>query len=104
MAVALTNEIARIAAVDLFKRSKTGEIETGLFVARPFYLDYDRAHLLVADAWKQRAKGIPQGTFLLAYYENEAGVADSLLLWTLHTTKIPTYSVVIASMVAYYTH
>jgi hypothetical protein len=52
MPVLLTNEIARIAAVDLFKRSKSGEIETGLFVARPFYLDYDRAHLLVADAWK----------------------------------------------------
>ncbi len=41
MAAVLANEIAGIAAVDLFKRSKTGEIETGLFVARPFYLDYD---------------------------------------------------------------
>ena len=80
MPVALTNEIAKIAAVDLFKRSKTGTIETGLFVARPFYLDYDRAHLLVADAWKQKAKGIPQGTFLLGYYENEDGIAEALLL------------------------
>src|SRR5437763_552376 len=102
MAVALTNEIARIAAVDLFKRSKTGEIETGLFVARPFYLDYDRAHLRVADAWKQRAKGIPQGTFLLAYYENEAGVAEALLLRALRPTKLPTDSDVIASLVEYY--
>jgi hypothetical protein len=74
---AFTNEIARIAAVDLFKRGRNREVETGLFVARPFSLDYDRAYLLVADAWKQRARGIPQGTFLLAYYENEDGAAEA---------------------------
>ena len=102
MAIALINEIAKIAAVDLFKRSKTGEIETGLFVARPFYLDYDRAHLLVADAWKQKAKGIPQGTFLLAYYENEAGIAEALLLRALRPTKLPTDSDIISSMIEYY--
>jgi hypothetical protein len=102
MALALTNEIARIAAVDFFMRGKAGEIETGLFVARPFYLDYDRAYLLVADAWKQRAKGIPQGAFLLAYYENEEGVAEVLLLRALRPTKLPTDSDVIASMVEYY--
>jgi hypothetical protein len=102
MAVALTNEIARIAAVDLFRRGKVGEVETGLFVARPFSLDYDRAHLLVADAWKQRARGIPQGTLLLAYYENEDGVAEALLLRALRPCKLPTDSDVIASMVEYY--
>jgi DNA helicase HerA-like ATPase len=102
MALALTNEIARIAAVDLFKRSRTGEIETGIFVARPFYLDYDRAHLLVADAWKQKAKGIPQGAFLLAYYENEDGVAEALLLRALRPTKLPTDSDIICSMIEYY--
>ena len=102
MALTLTNEIARLAAVDLFRRGKGGEIETGLFVARPFYLDYDRAHLLVADAWKQRAKGIPQGTFLLAYYENEDGIAEALLLRALRPTKLPTDSDVIASMIEYY--
>jgi DNA helicase HerA-like ATPase len=99
MTLALTNEIARIAAIDLFKRGKTGEIETGLFVARPYY---DRAYLLVADAWKQRARGIPQGTFLLAYYENEVAVAEVLLLRALRPTKLPTDSDVIASMVEYY--
>jgi hypothetical protein len=102
MPLALTNEIARIAAVDLFRRGKGGEIEAGLFVARPFYLDYDRAHLLVADAWKQRAKGIPQGAFLLAYYENEAGVAEALLLRALRPCKLPTDNDVIASMIEYY--
>jgi DNA helicase HerA-like ATPase len=102
MALALTNEIARIAAVDLFKRGKVGQIETGLFVARPFYLDYGRAHLLIADAWKQKAKGIPQGTFLLAYYENEDGIGEALLLRALQPTKLPTDSDVIASMIEYY--
>jgi hypothetical protein len=102
MAIALTNEITRIAAVDLFRRAKAGQIETGLFVARPFSLDYDRAHLLVADAWKQRAKGIPQGTFLLAYYENEEGIAEALLLRALRPCRLPTDSDVIASMIEYY--
>jgi DNA helicase HerA-like ATPase len=100
MPVAFTNEIAKIAAVDLFKRNKTGEIETGVFVARPFYLDYDRAHLLVADAWKQKAKGIPQGTFLLAYYENEEGIAEALLLRAVRPTKLPTD--ITSSMIEYY--
>lgn len=102
MPATLTNQIAKIATVDLFKRSKAGEIETGLFVARPFYVDYDRAHLLVADAWKQRAKGIPQGTFLLAYYENEEGVAEALLLRAVCPTKLPTDSDIISSMIEYY--
>jgi hypothetical protein len=47
MLVTPTDENAKIAAVDLFKWSKTGTIETGLSVARPFYFDYDRAHLFV---------------------------------------------------------
>ena len=80
MSVALTDEIANIATIDLFKRSAKGDFETGVFVGRPSLMDYDKAYLLVADAWKSRANGIPQGTFLLAYYENEEGVSESLLL------------------------
>jgi hypothetical protein len=102
MSIALTDEIAKIASVDLFRRSASGDLETGQFVGRPFYLDYGRAYLLVADAWKARAKGIPQGTFLLAYYENEEGVAEAMLLRALGPTKLPTDSDVIASMVEYY--
>jgi DNA helicase HerA-like ATPase len=44
----------------------------------------------------------PQGTFLLAYYENEDGVAEALLLRALRPTRLPTDSDVIASMVEYY--
>ena len=97
------NEIAKIASTDLFKRDgRENELQTGLFVGRPFYLDYDRAHLLVADSWKMRAKGLPQGSFLLAYYENEPDVSEALLLRVLRPTKLPTDSDVISSMVEYY--
>src|SRR5215212_9135913 len=98
-----TNEIAKIASTDLFKRDgRENELQTGLFVGRPFYLDYDRAHLLVADSWKMRAKGLPQGCFLLAYYENEPNVSEALLLRVLRPARLPTDSDVISSMVEYY--
>jgi hypothetical protein len=70
----------------------------GLFPVK----SYDRANLLVADAWKHKAGGIPQGSFLLAYYENEEEICEALLLRVLRPTKLPTDSDVISSMVEYY--
>ncbi len=93
----------KIAAVDVFQRdNKTNEICTGTFVGRPFALDYDKAYILVADAWKSKAKGIPLGSFLLAYYENEESVQEALLLRVIGPTKLPTDNDVISSMVEYY--
>ncbi|NJL80002.1 MAG: hypothetical protein HC917_16290 [Richelia sp. SM2_1_7] len=64
MVLSFTNAISKIASVDLFKRdAKTGNLETGLFIGRPFHLDYEKAYILIADAWKLKAKGIPQGLF-----------------------------------------
>src|SRR5579862_4516049 len=101
--MSLTSEIARIATVDLFKRDPTsGSADTGTFVGRPFHLDYSSAFLLVADAWKQKAQGLPQGSFLLAYYENEEEIAESLLLRVIAPAKLPTDGDVISSMVEYY--
>lgn len=98
-----TNVIAKIAKTDLFKRNTaSGEWQTGLFIGRPFHLDYDRAFLLVADAWKSKAGGLPQGTFLLAYYENEPEICEALLLRVLRPTPLPTDGDVISSMVEYY--
>lgn len=98
-----TEEIARIASTDLFKRDdKMGTFETGIFIGRPFHIDYDRAHILVADSWKERAKGIPQGSFLLAYYENEENVLEALLLRVLKPSKLPTDNDVVSSMIEYY--
>jgi DNA helicase HerA-like ATPase len=101
--VGFVDAIAKLAKVDLFDRDpKTRQVKTGLFVGRPFYLDYDKISLLVADAWKNRAGGLPQGAFLLAYYENEDDVAEAILLRVLRPTPLPTDRDVISSMVEYY--
>ncbi|MBD2596029.1 ATP-binding protein [Nostoc spongiaeforme FACHB-130] len=95
----------QLTQVNLFKRSKDGEWETGLFVGRPFRLSYSKAEILVADAWKQRANGIPQGCFLLAYYDNDLDDptnAEAILLRVIQPTKLPTDQEVISSMVEYY--
>ncbi|MBU2009850.1 MAG: DUF87 domain-containing protein [Chloroflexi bacterium] len=72
------------------------------FTGRPFYIDYDKAYLLVADAWKMKVGGIPQGAFLLAFYENEEKVREALLLRALRPAKLPTDDDIISSMVEYY--
>lgn len=103
MEASLQNEIIKIASVDLFKRdSATNDFETGLFIGRPFCIDYQKAYVLVADSWKHKAKGIPQGSFLLAYYENEDDIAEALLLRVLNPAKLPTDTDVISSMIEYY--
>jgi len=95
-------EISKIASTDLFKRDDKGAFETGYFIGRPFHIDYDRANILVADSWKQKAKGIPQGSFLLAYYEDEENVLEALLLRVLKPSKLPSDSDIISSMIEYY--
>ena len=98
--------IQSLAHIDVFKRNlQTGEWETGLFVGRPFRLTYSGADILITDAWKERAKGIPQGCFLLAYYDNapdENKSREAVLLRVIKPTTLPTDQDVIASMVEYY--
>jgi len=99
---------SQLTQINLFRRKQEGENlvwDTGLFVGRPFRLTYSRAEILVADAWKQRAKGIPQGCFLLAYYDNEPNdqnKAEAILLRVIQPTRLPTDPEVISSMVEYY--
>lgn len=100
--MSLVDIVQRIAATDIFARDGSRQLQTGLFIGRPFYLDYDRAHILVADAWKKRAKGVPQGSFLLAYYDNEESIEEAHLLRVLRPAKLPTDSDMISSMVEYY--
>jgi DNA helicase HerA-like ATPase len=102
MAISFADEITKIATVDIFSMDETGEFLTGIFIGRPFHLDYDCAYLLVADAWKQKAQGLPQGSFLLAYYENEENISEALLLRVIRPAKLPTDDDVISSMVEYY--
>jgi hypothetical protein len=101
--IGFVDAIAQLANVDLFERDpKTKTVKTGVFVGRPFYLDYDKARVLVADSWKDKAGGLPQGAFLLAYYENEDDVSETVLLRVLRPTSLPTDRDVISSMVEYY--
>lgn len=91
--------IGELTDIDIFKAAK----KTELFIGRPYYLDFSKAYLFVADAWKERVHGVPQGAFLLAFYENENDdVEECLLLRTLGPAKLPTDNQIINTMVEYY--
>lgn len=94
----IASAIKELAIPDIFKEGKHPDT----FIGRPFSLDYSRAMLLVADAWKMKVCGVPQGTLLLAFYENESNVQESILLRAIRPTSLPTDSDVISSMVEYY--
>ncbi|WP_133717494.1 ATP-binding protein [Methylocaldum gracile] len=94
----LEQKLRDILNVNIFKEGRKDE----LFVGRPFYLDYENAQILVSDAWKHRVKGIPQGTFLLAFYNGEDGVDEAILLRALSPSKLPTDNDVVSSMIEYY--
>ncbi|MCL1883192.1 MAG: DUF87 domain-containing protein [Defluviitaleaceae bacterium] len=97
--MALKQMIRELASVDIFKEAKVSE----LFIGRPYYLDFDKAYMLVADAWKEKVGGVPQGMFILAFYENaNDNVEECLLLRALKPSRLPTDNDVIASMVEYY--
>lgn len=98
----MINSIDGIDEVDFFECDEQGVVNTGIFVGRPFHIDYYKALILVADSWKLKAKGIPQGAFLLAYYENEQNVQEALLLRVIKPCSLPTDNAVISSMVEHY--
>lgn len=94
----LEQQLKDILSVDIFSEGK----DNNLFVGRPFYLDYEKALILVSDAWKNQVKGIPQGAFLLAFYDGEDDVEEVLLLRALTPSKLPTDNDVVSSMIEYY--
>lgn len=98
--MSITDKLKELATVDIFKDGS--KIEN--FVGRPFSLDYDRTHLLMCDSWKTKVKGVPQGSFLLAFYDNEndTDIEEALLLRAIRPVKLPTDSDVISSMIEYY--
>lgn len=94
----MVDKIKALMSVDPLKQGK----QEYLFVGHPFTLDYNKANVLVCDDDKERIKGIAQGTFLLAFYDNEETVEEAILLRALAPAKLPTDSVVISSMIEYY--
>lgn len=98
--------MSTIGKIDEIISNKIDPLKQGkqkdLFVGHPFSLDYNKANILVCDADKERVKGIAQGTFLLAFYDNEETVEEAILLRALAPTKLPTDSAMISSMIEYY--
>lgn len=98
----------KITKIDFFRRkTEDGKWnwDTGVFVGRPFKLSYTEASVLTADAWKERSHGIPQGCFLLAYYDcdpDKPGLQEAILLRVLEPAELPTDRDVVSSMVEYY--
>lgn len=90
--------IKNLASVDILTEAKNADA----LIGRPFYLDYEKACVLVPDAWKMKVGGIPQGTFLLAFYENDEGISEALLLRALGPKGLPTDNDVTSSMIEYY--
>lgn len=94
----LQGKLNDIVNVDLFVKGR----DESMFVGRPYYLDYSKTQILVSDAWKHKVNGIPQGAFLLAYYDGEDGVEEAVLLRALAPSKLPTDNDVVSSMIEYY--
>jgi hypothetical protein len=101
----MTDIVSNIVERDLFRRTENGQWAAGRLVGRPFKLEYAAARIATPDAWKLRAGGIPQGCFLLAFYDHdhtETGAAEAVLLRVLGPTPLPSDSDIVASMVEYY--
>jgi hypothetical protein len=92
------DKIKNLMSIDPLKEGKQAD----LYIGHPFTLDYNRANILVCDDDKERVKGVAQGTFLLAFYDNEQTVEEAILLRALAPAKLPTDSAVISSMIEYY--
>src|SRR3546814_11530147 len=89
-----------ITDTDVFKEGQNDDVCVG----RPYALNYNKANLLISDYWKHKVKGIPQGSFLLAFYDNpyDEDIHEALLLRVLNPSSLPTDTNVISSMVEYY--
>lgn len=87
-----------VKEIKLFEKIKNEEPTVG----RPYYLDYEKANVLITDKWKNRVGGIPQGTFLLAFYEEEEEFTEALLLRVIKPTRLPSEEEVIGAIIDYY--
>jgi hypothetical protein len=56
----------------------------------------------MTDKWKKKVGGVPQGTFLLAFYEEEDQFIEALLLRVIRPTRLPAEDEVVGAIVDYY--
>lgn len=94
----IVNKIKELATVDIFNEAKKPENKVG----NPFSIDYSKANILIPDAYKSKVGGVPQGAFLLAFYDNEDDVQEALLLRAIRPTPLPTDVDNVRSMIEYY--
>ena len=72
-------------------------------VGKPFYLDYTKACILIGDERKAKVKGIPKGTFLLAYYDNEhKEYPEAILLRAMGQVHLPNQEEIFSTLIEYY--
>lgn len=93
-----TEEDKKNSVIEIFDKIKKEEYMAG----RPYYLDYEKAHVLMTDKWKKKVGGVPQGTFLLAFYEEEDQFIEALLLRVIRPTRLPAEDEVVGAIVDYY--
>ncbi len=96
--MSLESSIKALVNIDILKEGKNDD----LFIGRPYSMSYDKANILISDFWKNKVGGVPQGTFLLAFYDNEEAIEEALLLRAINPAKLPTDNDVISSMIEYY--
>ncbi len=96
----IEDKIDQILSIDILKKG----INEKFLVGKPYYLDYSKAQILISDAWKHRAGGIPHGSFLLAFYtgDSDPDRKEALLLRAIAPSKLPTDNDVVSSMIEYY--
>jgi len=87
-----------LSGMEILENIKKEEYMAG----RPYYLDYEKSNVLITDKWKENVGGVPQGTFLLAFYEEEDQFIEALLLRVLKPTRLPAEDEVIGAIVDYY--
>ena len=72
-------------------------------VGKPFYLDYSKACILIGDESKAKVHGIPKGTFLLAYYDNDNGEnPEAILLRAMGQVHLPNQEEIFSTLIEYY--
>ena len=72
------------------------------FLGKPFYLDYDTARILVSDKQRHTVDGLQKGSFLLAFYDNNALKKEAILLRTIAPFSLPQDNDTITSIIEYY--
>ena len=54
--MAMLDAVKKITSADLFSRDSAGVVNTGVYVGRPFHIDFDRMFVLMAELLETKSK------------------------------------------------